>query len=73
MWGHFFVTNMYYFQFLITGKCGYHMYKSIPLGEVDDVLPYLSRRAQENKTVFHRLTKEKRLIRDELRKRMLKR
>ncbi|XP_072048032.1 hydroxyproline dehydrogenase-like [Amphiura filiformis] len=50
----------------ILGKAGYHMYKSIPFGGVNDVLPYLSRRAQENKTVFHRLTKEKHMIQEEL-------
>ena len=62
---------MVFFFISCVGKAGYHMYKSIPFGEVGEVLPYLSRRAQENKTVFHRLTKEKNLIKEELKNRVL--
>ncbi|KAF7659536.1 hypothetical protein LDENG_00295910 [Lucifuga dentata] len=47
-------------------KEGYIVYKSVPYGSVDDTLPYLVRRAQENRTVLQGIRKERDLLRQEL-------
>lgn len=47
------------------------MYKSIVVGPIEDVLLYLTRRAQENNTVFHRLQKEKDLLKKEIMRRIV--
>ncbi|MEQ2298226.1 hypothetical protein AMECASPLE_003100 [Ameca splendens] len=49
---------------------GYPVYKSVPYGSVDDTLPYLVRRAQENRTVLQGIRKERDLLRQELRYRI---
>ncbi len=53
------------------GGNGYSAFKYVPYGPVDEVLPYLSRRATENgKGLFEKVTKEKKLIVSELRRRL---
>lgn len=51
-------------------KEGYVVYKSVPYGSVDDTLPYLMRRAQENQTVLQGIRKERDLLKKELFKRL---
>lgn len=51
-------------------KEGYAVYKSVPYGSVDDTLPYLVRRAQENRTVLQGIRKERDLLRQELYRRL---
>ncbi|KAM5153042.1 hydroxyproline dehydrogenase [Mantella aurantiaca] len=56
---------------LTLGQAGYLVYKSIPYGSVDSVLPYLVRRAQENQSVLQGIRKERDLLRQEWRSRVL--
>ncbi|KAG5854724.1 hypothetical protein ANANG_G00040820 [Anguilla anguilla] len=55
---------------LTLAQQGYLIYKSMPYGSVDDTLPYLVRRAQENRTVLQGIRKERDLLRQELRRRL---
>ncbi|XP_016122066.1 probable proline dehydrogenase 2 [Sinocyclocheilus grahami] len=55
---------------LTLAQHGFSVYKSVPYGSVDDTLPYLVRRAQENRTVLQGIRKERDLLRQELRHRL---
>lgn len=56
---------------LPTGQAGYAVYKSIPYGSLEEVIPYLIRRAQENRSVLHGARREQKLLSQELRRRLL--
>ena len=50
-------------------KKGYHVSKYLPYGPVEDVIPYLMRRAQENTSVAGQTSRELVLINKELERR----
>lgn len=45
-------------------------YKCIHFGPMNDVLPYLSRRCQENRSILAGVHEERKMIRSELRRRI---
>ncbi|KAI9469714.1 MAG: FAD-linked oxidoreductase-like protein [Benjaminiella poitrasii] len=50
---------------------GYSVYKYLPYGTIDEVIPYLLRRAQENGAVLENINKECALIWEEIKERLL--
>lgn len=53
-----------------SAKEGYAVYKSVPYGSVEDTVPYLVRRAQENRTVLQGIRKERDLLKKEFYRRL---
>lgn len=56
---------------LTLGQAGYSTFKYLPYGPVDEVVPYLIRRAEENSDVLGATAKESSLILGEVRRRMI--
>lgn len=50
---------------------GYNTHKYLPYGPVKDVIPYLIRRAQENTSVSGQMSRELKLLKEEVRRRKL--
>ncbi|KFM26850.1 Proline dehydrogenase 1, mitochondrial [Auxenochlorella protothecoides] len=55
----------------VLGQHGYGAYKYVPFGSVDEAMPYLIRRAQENSDMLGGVGKEMAMMRRELRRRLL--
>ena len=52
-------------------EAGYNVCKYIPYGPINDVIPYLIRRAQENTSIAGQMGRELSLLRSEMKRRQL--
>lgn len=53
------------------GKNGFNTCKLMPFGKIEEVIPYIFRRLEENKGMFGNTYVERSLIRDELLRRKM--
>jgi proline dehydrogenase len=52
-----------------TAKAGYNVAKYLPYGKIQNVLPYLVRRAEENSAIAGQTTRELIMLKQELKRR----
>jgi proline dehydrogenase len=52
-------------------EAGYNVAKYVPYGPIDEVVPYLIRRAEENSSVTGDMSRELKLIVDEIQRRKI--
>ena len=64
------VLYIYYDCSCIIGEAGYGIYKYMPYGPVELVIPYLIRRAYENQGMLVGANKERQLVKKEIFKRL---
>jgi proline dehydrogenase len=53
-------------------KLGYNVAKYVPYGPIDAVMPYLFRRAEENKSIAGQSSREFRLVKHEMQRRNMR-
>lgn len=64
---------MFYMLPVHVGAAGYQAYKYIPYGPVAEVLPYLVRRANENRAIMNTAKDEREIVKNELLRRLFNR
>jgi proline dehydrogenase len=61
---------MFWFYCIYVAAVGYDAYKLTPYGPINRLLPYLTRRAQENRAIFAKAEKDRRLYYQALKQRI---
>ena len=62
-------NTKYLILYTFLASAGYIVYKSVPFGPVNTLLPYFARRAAENRVVLQGTRKEQELLQAELSRR----
>ncbi len=68
--GKIFFVDIFVFHYVNIAAVGYDAYKLTPYGPIRRLLPYLTRRAQENRAIFAKAEKDRRLYYQALKQRL---